>query len=312
MEQPPIIASIDDIDRQFAERAFHGTSFRPEARGESRRKEYAEAVNGLYAELWPVAKTEEQKVLLAAEMERYREGYLSRMKAWLASHSNVMSAMIVGPARFPTARNQKRGQWADNKLADLCEWEKKARQAIKRKLLDARPEEEKAAEDWRRLANGIKRSLAAIHEIDTVGSPFNRAAFVNSIAGKVERLASNGELDLVQKALKLVRDYNAQNDKPAISDRHAFWTYEDVAKKRAARMEEDTGSDPDAIAEAGGVRIVANHSEDRVQIFFPEKPNAEMIAKLKGEAWNWSPRNGAWQRKLTEAAKQSAKRIVGA
>src|SRR5690242_20605445 len=105
MTQAPTIAHPDDIDREFAERAFHGTSFSPEKRGQARRMEYADQVNGLYAVLWPFARTEEQKAILAAEMERYREGYRSRMMAYLGSHANVISPMITGPARFPTARN---------------------------------------------------------------------------------------------------------------------------------------------------------------------------------------------------------------
>jgi hypothetical protein len=36
-----------------------------------------------------------------------------------------------------------------------------------------------------------------------------------------------------------------------------------------------------------------------------------MIGKLKSEAWRWAPIEGAWQRKLTEAAKHSAMRITG-
>src|SRR5271156_902817 len=96
----PVIAQVDDIDRDFANRAFNGTSFDPEKRGQARREAYAEAVNGFYAELWPLVKTDDQKTLLAAEMERYREGYLNRMKAYLGSHSNVVSTMIAGPARF--------------------------------------------------------------------------------------------------------------------------------------------------------------------------------------------------------------------
>ena len=60
-EQPPIIAAVDDINRELAHRAFSGTSFSPEKRGDSRREQYAAGVNGLYAELWPLAKTDEQK-----------------------------------------------------------------------------------------------------------------------------------------------------------------------------------------------------------------------------------------------------------
>jgi hypothetical protein len=61
---------------------------------------------------------------------------------------------------------QKRGQWADNKLNGLIEWDQRARSAVKRKLLDARPEEEKASHAWRVLARDIQSSLNVIEAID--------------------------------------------------------------------------------------------------------------------------------------------------
>lgn len=311
LNHPPIIAELDDIDREHARRAFYWTSMTPEKRGEQRRQEYADAVNGLYAELWALAKTGEQQDLLAAEMERYRQGYRSRMNAWLSSHASVASAMITGPARFPTERNRKRGQWADNKANELLAWDEKAREAIKRKLLDARPEEEKAASAWSQLAREIGRSLETIGQIDRGENTWSaRSLFVSSIAGKVERLAVHGETELVRKALQLVSTFNAQNGKPAITGRHKFWTYAELAERMAAQRVQGAGGEPDTIAEAEGVKIIANHAADRVQILFDEKPAREVIARLKGEAWNWSPREGAWQRKLTAAAKDSAKRII--
>jgi hypothetical protein len=62
--------------------------------------------------------------------------------------------------------------------------------------------------------------------------------------------------------------------------------------------------------EINGVRIVRNFDLDRVQIVFGAKPDIETIAALKGAGWNWSPRNSAWQRKLTDAAFRSAQRIA--
>lgn len=60
----------------------------------------------------------------------------------------------------------------------------------------------------------------------------------------------------------------------------------------------------------GDVKIVTNHDAERVQIIFDGKPEPEIIAELKGAAWNWSPRNGAWQRKITANSINSAKRIA--
>lgn len=60
----------------------------------------------------------------------------------------------------------------------------------------------------------------------------------------------------------------------------------------------------------GDVRIVVNHDIERVQIVFDGKPSSEIISELKGAAWNWSPRNSAWQRKITNNSLWSAKRIA--
>lgn len=62
--------------------------------------------------------------------------------------------------------------------------------------------------------------------------------------------------------------------------------------------------------QVGGVRIVVNHDIERVQIVFDGKPAPEVISELKGAAWNWSPRNSAWQRKITNNSIYSAKRIA--
>lgn len=60
----------------------------------------------------------------------------------------------------------------------------------------------------------------------------------------------------------------------------------------------------------GSVVIVTNHDLERIQIIFDGKPAPEIINELKGSAWNWSPRNSAWQRKITNNAMYSAERIA--
>lgn len=62
--------------------------------------------------------------------------------------------------------------------------------------------------------------------------------------------------------------------------------------------------------QVGEVLIVVNHDAERVQIVFDGKPTPEVIRELKGAAWNWSPRNSAWQRKITANSINSAKRIA--
>lgn len=52
----------------------------------------------------------------------------------------------------------------------------------------------------------------------------------------------------------------------------------------------------------GDVKVLQNTADNRLQLFFPGKPEADLIAKLKGRGFKWSPRNKAWQRQLTPNA----------
>lgn len=307
---PPIIAQLDDISRELATRAFNGTSFDPEKRGESRRKEYVEAVNGLYAEMWGIAKTDEQKALLAAEMERYRQGYVKHLSAYLQSHSNVVSSMIAGPARFPVARMQKRGQWADNKVNELLEWDRKARAAVKSKLLDARPQEEKDAAEWDAIRRDINDSLNTIEAIDAGRLPYARPLFASSIAGRIEQLAQAGEVELVKKAVGRLAEYDLSHEKPAFTSRHKVWSFLSLANESAARNEARAGKPQELLGEAEGVELWANYQLDRVQLVFAEKPDHQTREKLSRSGWKWSPRNEAWQRQLTRNGIDSGKAIL--
>jgi len=60
------------------------------------------------------------------------------------------------------------------------------------------------------------------------------------------------------------------------------------------------------------VQIVTNYALERIQMFFPGKPDDETRAKLRGAGWNWSPRNGAWQRMITPNTMRSAQQIAAA
>lgn len=62
--------------------------------------------------------------------------------------------------------------------------------------------------------------------------------------------------------------------------------------------------------EVGGVTIVENVEENRLQMFFPGKPSAEVRSRLKSRGFRWSRANEAWQRHLSNAARYVAREIA--
>lgn len=59
-----------------------------------------------------------------------------------------------------------------------------------------------------------------------------------------------------------------------------------------------------------GIKLVQNVEENRLQIIFPGKPDAETRAKLKGSGFRWSPTSGARQRHLGNSAIWAAQSIL--
>ncbi len=47
--------------------------------------------------------------------------------------------------------------------------------------------------------------------------------------------------------------------------------------------------------EVNGIRVVDNVEDNRLQIFFPGKPGADTIAKLKSNGFHWTPSLKCWQ-----------------
>ena len=66
---------------------------------------------------------------------------------------------------------------------------------------------------------------------------------------------------------------------------------------------------PDGWSFNGG-EVVMNKAENRVQIIFDGKPDADIRTKLKGAGFRWAPSQNAWQRQLTENGIRAAKEIT--
>ena len=59
-----------------------------------------------------------------------------------------------------------------------------------------------------------------------------------------------------------------------------------------------------------GINVKENVKEMRIQLFFEGKPNQEIRNILKKRAFKWSPRNGCWQRQLTDNARYATKKVI--
>lgn len=111
------------INLEFAQRAFNGTSFNPERRGELFVKDFDDLLLRIKNKIFS------DKILLDGQKQEIYERIASKLKVlaekYLSAESRSVSSMIVGPAKFPIARQQKVMRSVEknlNEYVDRIEW----------------------------------------------------------------------------------------------------------------------------------------------------------------------------------------------
>ncbi len=291
--------SLDDIPYQVAYDAHRNSSFVPERRAKQRQNEYVEQMNADWEHLSKMAKTPEQLEQLKAEFERYKNGYRDRKLAALHAASRTASAMITGPAKFPTERNRKRLETEHNRIKELIDFRTQAMRAIQKKIS---PELGAIQSNNPQAVELLQKELAqhaANHEL------YKK---INDAHKKfLKDPASLDKSDLSDAHKELVRNYKPEYSwephpippyrltNNSANMRRIQGRIEELSKLRATPRSEHEYT--------GGVKVVEDPDAARIRIHFPGKPDAATIAKLKSGGFRWSPSEGAWQRHLNNAGR---------
>jgi hypothetical protein len=288
------------IPEKLAIRAHNGTSFSPEKR--------AKGVINEFDQLMTEAKERFQKVggNWEAEFDDFVKKASEKLISALHSKSAVMSPMITGPARFPVSANNKRINSYEKKINDYLSFVSYGPEKYAKQL---RREEERAKTPTDRVEE-MRKKIELQEQLQ------ERMKGDNKIA-KSKKLTHE---EKIEKLIK--RGYDRQKAKlllePDFCGRIGWASYQLTnnnanirrMKKRLEELELKEEMPTKKIWwEVGEVWCEINTDADRVQIFFPGKPEAEIRAFLKQCSFRWSPRFSAWQRKHTRNGLEAAKQV---
>ena len=300
---------IHDIPESLARAAHAGTSFVPEQRAEQERSGYAATLTQDWAALAKLADTDAKRATLDDEFTRYRQGYRRRVIAYLGARSACVSTMIAGPSKFPTRRMQKRGATADRRTEDLLEFRTRALAAIRKAL---RPEDRPIMSGDSDAVARLKENIAKAEALQEKMRRANAAIRKHAKAGRDAQVAALAELGIPEGVSKILleRDF---------AGRVGFADYETRnnganirrMKERLAGIERDQAR-PDTATEGEHARIEDCPAENRVRLFFPGKPPADVRSRLKGAGFRWTPSLGCWQAYRNTNTLTTANREAGA
>ena len=275
-------ANPDLINKQAAHASHAGTSFEPEKRAEQAISGFAQDVQSVYERLKPHARTEKQKEYLLHEMDRFQASYAQKYNDLLWAHSRIFSTMIAGPSNFPVERMRKINEAYDKKSQETYEWKDRVEKAILRAL------KEMAVEAAGGEIEVLKKKIADAernHEFMVKTNVIVRKNIPDD--QKVREIMALGPISEATAREVLKPDFMGRIGFPAYALSNDTANIRRM-KDRLIELEKKETTPTGEIPFPGG-HIVDNREADRVQIFFDSKPSQDMINKLRGEGWHWSP-----------------------
>jgi len=304
---PEIFAS--DIPPELARAAHQWTSHVPERRAEQEIADYAGTLARDFAELEKLATTEEKRETLENEFNSYREAYGRRFRAMLAAKSRCASTMITGGSGFNTHRNQKANHRADKLTGEMLAYRTRALFVIRKAL---QPE----------LAPIMLGDSDAAERLSTKLANLERAREqMKACNAAIRKHQKNGEAAQVAALVAVGCSEGRARDllKPDFAGRVGFADYALTnigaeirrLKGRLAAVERNQAEEPSEV-QGDAARLEDCPAENRVRLFFPDKPSADVRASLKSRGFRWAPSIGCWQAYRNPGSLEHARKIAGA
>ena len=231
-------------------------------------------------------------------VDTYARKLAENMNSSFSIEARVPSILIAGGSNFPVRKKEKQNAARDRNMEDWNEIQgllDKIRstgmggisaddpQAIQK--LEAKLEKLQAAQDTMKAVNAYYRKHKTLD-----GCPNLSAERIEAMKAE---MSSQWHID----------------DKPypswALSNNNA------EIRRIKGRIAELTRKQETAYAgwEFDGGTVEMNREDNRLQIFFEEKPDEKTRETLKENGFRWSPKAGAWQRQLNDNAIYVADRI---
>lgn len=292
--------SYHTINEEAARRANDMNSFRDYKAG-SATAEYRRMVDAATE----LAERQKQRVdpMYHEKIDRMLETYCRKlaenMNASYSIEARCPSILISGGGNFPVRKKEKQNAARDRNL-----------------------------EEW----NYIQGLLDKIRGVGTGGISSDDPQAVEKLEAKLAAMEKHQEMMKAANAAIRMKDPAKGDAKLA----ELGYTLEDIAKLREpdfcgrigypayalqnnnanirrirgriTELKKRTESTPEGWEFDGG-RVVVNTTENRLQIIFDGKPDADVRTELKGEGFRWAPSQGAWQRQLTDNAMRAARRL---
>ena len=276
--------------------------------------------------------TDEQKAYLKQRENEYADLLTEKYNDQLYREGTNPSAMIAGPAKFDYRKYERKYEAEMRSQEEYLQKQQKFVENTKKQLERMEPEE-KQIDRWRQgkwkhgetiasddpLAEKKLQAKLDYHveqqqKMKDANAYYRKNGSMQGFTGFND--ATNKRIDAEMQnykergmdyyAKQPFQSYSLSNNNASIKATKDRLTQIQNQKAKASKPGGTGGN-----TKFAGGQLVRNTEINRLQIKFDSVPDAATRQKLKSSGWRWSPKEGAWQRQLTENAERSANSILG-
>jgi hypothetical protein len=307
---------IPKFPRELAERGWSYLSYFPERHAEQDEDYYKRVILNVIQKVVSAPLTDEERQKIIWD---FAKRWIDKYKELAHVRATAASAHVVGPAKFPVERMQKKFERINKLEQELYgmydEWFKWFKKYLERKKVKEVGRAEVIREEIERLKKELEKRKRW-QEIMKEANKIVRSKL--SQEEKMRRLKEIGAFD--------IPEYMLYFPEPDYMGRLGFPSYElDSNRQRIKRLEkrikelEEKAKEAEmaeakeniiVVEEHPKWKVIKNFEDDRVWVVFSETPPSEVRATLKSYGFRWSPKRQAWVRKLTPKAVEDALYIL--
>ena len=246
-------------------------------------------------------------------LSSYARNYASWINKSNSNGAGHVSIMIAGPAKYNMRAHEKylnreRKLWEEYEQFKDIEWKIQSIVAGDKIIKSS---DENAIE---KLESKLEKMQKSQEKMKAANKILRNAKLADD--EKVKKLIDVGfsesnSIELLKPDFcgRIGFTYHLQNNNGNM--RNVRLRIEKLQRQKAAVATEIiVEADIETDSEESNIRIVDNPQADRIQIFFPGKPDADIRTKLKSNGFRWTPSIGAWQSYRNDKGRRIAKEIA--
>ena len=290
------------INEEMARAAKEMNSFRPYKEGEA-TEEYRHYCDKAYDILDNIAQKRPHYLERAEAMtDRYCKKLAEYYNDYYRNESYCPSVMISGAGNFPTRKKEKQNARRST-LRDTWKYLQGYLEKIENLLTYNRPimcGDENAIEALQDKIDGLEKQKELAKDLNKF---FRKGGKIEDYDGEItETLKEEIGFLICQGYDPYISTTNMNAEIRRLKER--------LASLKKAKEEGTTETTTEDSAGNELFKVIKNTEIMRLQLIFDGKPSDEVREVLKKNGFKWSPKNGAWQRQLTDNAICSLKRVT--